>query len=213
MTHYMIVTRFNPGHDLATLRTRAALVKQKTADAVPELSGKAGAKYALLGGGVDALDFYNTDDVHAVKRVANIIEAHGQAQTEVLPAVPWGDYVSAFSPLKHEPSPRASSAGQGARKYAIITRFPQGFDHATLPQRSTAVRHNILGAAPELTGRWSDEYVLLGGSFDGIDIVESDKLIDVAKAANIIRVHGGCTTEIAVAVDWNEFLSKLPAAN
>ncbi|GLQ51892.1 hypothetical protein ACFFJT_18300 [Dyella flava] len=212
MAQYMIVTRFNSGHDLATLRSRAALVKQKTVAAVPELASKCGAKFALLGCSIDAIDIFHTDDVDAVSRAANIISVHGQAQTEVLPVVGWGEYLSAFSSLKHEPPARLASAGDGARKYAVITKFPQGFDHATLPQRSAAVKHNIIAAAPVLTGKWSNEFIVLGGSFDGIDIVESDDLMAVATAANIIRVYGGCSTELAVAVPWNNYLAKLPQA-
>lgn len=209
MSHYLIVTRFAPHHDINTLRARAKVVKQHTAEAVPELSGATDAKYILLGSSVGAIDVFQTENADAVFRLANIIAAHGEAQTEVLPALPWGDYVSAYSDVKHQPTPRAAGAGKG-RKYAILSRFSPGMDHATLPQRSTAVRHNIFAAAPTLTGKWSDEFITLGGSFDGLDIVESDDILAVAKAANVIRVHGGCTTEVAVAVPWNDFLSSLP---
>jgi len=212
MSQYIIVTRFLPGHDFATLRTRAAKVKQRTASEVPELANSCGAKYMLLGSSISAIDIFNTDKADAVARVANIISVEGEAETEVLPAVPWGDYVSAFSLTEHEPSEPAACGSSATCKYAIITRFNEGVDHGALPEYSTAVKYNIIRKVPNLTGKWSDEFILVGGSFDGLDIVESDNLIDVAKAANCIRVHGASTTEVAAVVPWNDYLATLPAA-
>ncbi|MFQ5722504.1 MAG: GYD domain-containing protein, partial [Candidatus Aminicenantales bacterium] len=45
--------------------------------------------------------------------------------------------------------------------------------------------------------------------FDVVDIVESDDLKQVEKAAMIIRAYGHSRTETLIATPWKEFLGML----
>lgn len=55
---------------------------------------------------------------------------------------------------------------------------------------------------------WVDSYATLG-RFDVVDIVESDDIKQVQKAAMIIRGYGRTTTETLVATPWKEFLANM----
>ena len=56
--------------------------------------------------------------------------------------------------------------------------------------------------------KWKDSYATMG-RFDVVDIVESDDLKQVEKAAMIIRAYGRSSTETLVATPWKEFLAML----
>ena len=56
--------------------------------------------------------------------------------------------------------------------------------------------------------QWRHSYATTGG-VDVVDIVESDDLKQVQKAAMIIRAYGHSTTETLLATPWQEFLSML----
>jgi len=47
------------------------------------------------------------------------------------------------------------------------------------------------------------------GRYDVIDIIESDDLEQVQKAARIIRSYGHSATETMVATPWHDFLERL----
>lgn len=55
---------------------------------------------------------------------------------------------------------------------------------------------------------WKESFATTG-RFDVVDIVESDDLKKVEKAAMIIRAYGHSTTETLVATPWKEFLEML----
>ena len=55
---------------------------------------------------------------------------------------------------------------------------------------------------------WKDSYQTMG-RFDVVDIVESEDLEQVEKAAMIIRGSGHSTTETLPAIPWKQFLETL----
>src|SRR5260370_481668 len=55
---------------------------------------------------------------------------------------------------------------------------------------------------------WKHSWATLG-RFDVVDVVESDDLSQVERAALIIRGHGHAHTQTMVATPWKEFLDKL----
>ena len=56
--------------------------------------------------------------------------------------------------------------------------------------------------------RWKASYGTLG-QYDVVDVVESDDLSQIERAALIIRSQGHATTETMIATPWKEFLKKL----
>ena len=68
------------------------------------------------------------------------------------------------------------------------------------------VSSNIKSECPGVT--WKDSYVTTG-RFDVVDIVESDDLNQVERAAMIIRAYGRSRTETMIATPWQEFLDML----
>ncbi len=55
---------------------------------------------------------------------------------------------------------------------------------------------------------WKHSWATLG-RFDVVDVVESDDLAQVERAAMIIRSHGHAHTQTMVATPWKDFLDKL----
>lgn len=55
---------------------------------------------------------------------------------------------------------------------------------------------------------WKDSFATTG-RFDVVDVVESDDLKQVEKAAMIIRAYGHARTETLLATPWKEFLEML----
>jgi uncharacterized protein with GYD domain len=55
---------------------------------------------------------------------------------------------------------------------------------------------------------WKHSWATLG-RFDVVDVVESDDLPQVERAAMIIRGHGHAHTQTMVATPWKDFLDKL----
>ena len=55
---------------------------------------------------------------------------------------------------------------------------------------------------------WKHSWATLG-RYDVVDVVESDDLAQVERAALIIRGHGHANTQTMVATEWKEFLAKL----
>lgn len=92
--------------------------------------------------------------------------------------------------------------------YVILSRIsPEAFrDPKDFKKLADAVSAKIKRDCPGVV--WKDSYATLG-RFDAVDIVESDDLKEVEKAAMIIRAYGHSTTETLPATPWKEFLANL----
>ena len=92
--------------------------------------------------------------------------------------------------------------------YVILSRIsPEAFrDPKDFKKLADAVSAKIKRDRPGVA--WKDSYATLG-RFDVVDIVESDDLKEVEKAAMIIRAYGHSTTETLPATPWKEFLANL----
>ncbi|HYZ84051.1 MAG TPA: GYD domain-containing protein [Bryobacteraceae bacterium] len=92
--------------------------------------------------------------------------------------------------------------------YVILSRFsPQAFDD---PKDMTKLAEKVSSAIKsECPGvQWKLSFATLG-QYDVVDIVESDDLKQVEKAAMIIRARGRSTTETLLATPWTDFLAML----
>jgi len=106
---------------------------------------------------------------------------------------------------------QALSSGERRRlmaTYIILSRFsPEAFgEPKDFKKLASTVSAKIKRECPGVT--WKSSFATLG-RFDAVDIVESDDLKQVEKAAMIIRAHGHSTTETLVATPWKEFLKML----
>ncbi len=92
--------------------------------------------------------------------------------------------------------------------YIILSRFgPEAFgDPGDFPKLAEKVAAKIKAECPGV--QWRHSYATMG-SVDVVDVVESDDLRQVEKAAMIIRGYGHSTTETLVATPWNEFIAML----
>ncbi len=92
--------------------------------------------------------------------------------------------------------------------YIILSKLsPEAFhDPAEFKQLAADVSEKIKAECPQVV--WKHSYVVLG-RFDIIDIVESDDLHQVEKAAMIIRANGHATTETLVGTPWKQFFEIL----
>lgn len=92
--------------------------------------------------------------------------------------------------------------------YVILSRLAPDAspEPADLKKLAQTVSAKIKQQCPAV--HWKDSYAILG-RFDVVDIVESDDLDQVAKAAMIIRAEGHATTETFSAKPWKEFLDSL----
>ena len=92
--------------------------------------------------------------------------------------------------------------------YIILSRFsPQAFtDPKDFKQIAATVSQKIKSECSGVV--WKDSFATVG-RFDVIDIVESEDLKQVEKAAMIIRAYGHSTTETLVATPWKEFIEML----
>ena len=93
-------------------------------------------------------------------------------------------------------------------RYIILSRIsPEVLrDPKEFRKVAETVSAKIKADCPGVT--WKDSYATLG-RFDVVDIIESDDLKQVEKAAMIIRAYGHSTTETLVATPWKEFLDEL----
>ena len=98
--------------------------------------------------------------------------------------------------------------GEYMATYVILSRFsPDAFTNPRdLKQLANTVSGKIKTECPDVI--WKDSYATMG-RFDVIDIVESNDLDQVEKAAMIIRAYGNSTTETLVATPWKDFLEML----
>lgn len=92
--------------------------------------------------------------------------------------------------------------------YVILSRVsPDALrDPKDFKQLAATVSAKIKSDCPGVA--WKGSYATLG-RYDVVDIVESDDLKQVEKAAMIIRAYGHSTTETLVATPWEEFLASL----
>ena len=92
--------------------------------------------------------------------------------------------------------------------YIILSRIsPEAFrDPKDFKELAAEVSSKIKSECPGVV--WKDSFATTG-RFDVVDIVESDDLNQVEKAAMIIRAYGHATTETLVATPWKEFLDML----
>jgi len=92
--------------------------------------------------------------------------------------------------------------------YIILSRFsPEAFqDPKDFKRLADTVSKEIKSRCPGVT--WKSSYATLG-RFDVVDLVESDDVKQVERAAMIIRACGHSTTETLPATPWKEFLEML----
>jgi len=92
--------------------------------------------------------------------------------------------------------------------YIILSNFiPDAFkDPKEFKSLSTVVSEKIRNECPGVV--WKNSYTTLG-SFDVINIVESDDTNQVEKAAMIIRSYARSTTATLIATPWKDFLDSL----
>ncbi|QCP50241.1 GYD domain-containing protein [Trinickia violacea] len=92
--------------------------------------------------------------------------------------------------------------------YVILSRLsPDAFkDPKDLKQLAATVAEKIKVECPAVT--WKDSYLTLG-RFDVVDVVESNDLKQLERAALIIRAYGHAATETLQATAWNEFIAAL----
>lgn len=92
--------------------------------------------------------------------------------------------------------------------YIILSQIsPEAFrDPKDFKSLAEEVSAKIKSECPGV--EWKDSYATTG-RFDVVDVVESEDLNQVEKAAMIIRAHGHATTETLVATPWKKFLEML----
>jgi len=92
--------------------------------------------------------------------------------------------------------------------YIILSKIsPEAFrDPSDFKKLAAEVSSKIKSECPGVV--WRDSFATTG-RFDVVDIVESDDLKQVEKAAMIIRAYGHSTTETLIATPWKEFLEML----
>lgn len=92
--------------------------------------------------------------------------------------------------------------------YVILSRFgPDAFDDpGDFPKLAEKVAAKIKAECPGV--QWKHSYATTG-RVDVVDVVESDDVRQVERAAMIIRAYGHSTTETLLATPWQEFLSML----
>jgi len=92
--------------------------------------------------------------------------------------------------------------------YVILSRLPpEAFrDHKEFKQLAEKVSAKIKSDCPGI--KWKESFATLR-RFGVVDIVESDDIKQLEKAAMITRAYGHSTTETLVATPWKEFLGML----
>lgn len=92
--------------------------------------------------------------------------------------------------------------------YIILSKLSSGaFDSPEgLKRLATEVRAKLEAECPD--AKWVHSYGCMG-SYDVVDIVESDDPSQIEKAVMIIRALGRSTTETLLATPWDDFLEAL----
>jgi uncharacterized protein with GYD domain len=92
--------------------------------------------------------------------------------------------------------------------FIILSQIsPEAFrDPKDFKKLADDVSSKIKSDCPDV--EWIDSFITTG-RFDVVDIVESDDLKQVERAAMIIRAYGHSRTETLIATPWKEFLDML----
>lgn len=92
--------------------------------------------------------------------------------------------------------------------YIILTQLYHDAysDPKDFKKIAATVSEKIKSECPNV--KWKSSFVTMG-SFDVLDIVESDDLDQLKKAAMIINGYGHSNTEVLIATPWKEFMAKL----
>lgn len=92
--------------------------------------------------------------------------------------------------------------------YVILsTLSPDAFkEPKNLKQIAATVAEKIKAECPTVV--WKDSFLTLG-RFDVVDIVESNDLAQLERAALIIRSYGHATTETLQGTLWKQFIATL----
>ncbi|MBI4458531.1 MAG: GYD domain-containing protein [Acidobacteria bacterium] len=92
--------------------------------------------------------------------------------------------------------------------YVILSRLsPEAFrEPKDFKKLAKNVSSRIKKECPKV--HWKTSYATLG-RFDVVDVVETDDMKQLEKAAMIIRAYGHSTTETLLATPWDEFLATL----
>jgi uncharacterized protein with GYD domain len=92
--------------------------------------------------------------------------------------------------------------------YIILSKLsPSAFDAPNgLKKIAIDVRQRLEKECPAVN--WKLSYGCMG-SYDVVDIVESDDPGQIEKAVMIIRSLGRSTTETLLATEWDDFLAAL----
>jgi len=92
--------------------------------------------------------------------------------------------------------------------YIILSRFaPDAFQNPKeIKELAASVKDRIKKELPSL--EWKGSYFTIG-RYDVVDLVESDDVTLVEKAALIIRGYGHSLTETMLATPWKDFLDEL----
>lgn len=94
--------------------------------------------------------------------------------------------------------------------FIVYGKFARDSQLSTLGHRSQAVKEHIMSQAPALTGKWTHKYKVFGNpAVDTLDVVTSDNLLDVERAAEIISHHGHCNASVAEALPWLDYMRQL----
>jgi uncharacterized protein with GYD domain len=92
--------------------------------------------------------------------------------------------------------------------YIILSQLTPGAlsDPKEFKKLAERVSEKIKRECPAVV--WKQSYATMG-RIDVVDVVESEDIIQVEKAAMIIRALGHCNTETLVATPWKEFIGAL----
>jgi len=92
--------------------------------------------------------------------------------------------------------------------YIILSRLaPDAFsDPKDFRKIAKTVAEKIKKECPKV--HWRQSYATLG-RVDVVDVVESNDLEQVERAALIIRAYGHASTETLVATPWDQFINSL----
>ncbi len=92
--------------------------------------------------------------------------------------------------------------------YIILSRLAADALDAPdgLKKLASQVRGKLQAECPKVN--WKESYGCMG-SYDVVDIVESDDPQQIEKAVMIIRAVGRSTTDTLLATPWDDFLKAL----
>ncbi len=92
--------------------------------------------------------------------------------------------------------------------YIILSKLKSGAftEPKEFKELAAEVTRKIATDCPGVA--WKESFAAMG-RYDVIDIVEADDLLEVQKAAMVIRAFGCATTETLVVTPWHDFVGRL----